>query len=275
MKEKYLLLSSILIILFSCIISFSNEEFGEDAEAALVIAQKDPRVEDVLTDFPELRIEARYSDEYEVWIIEFLSDDREIGMASVSIEQEKVLEFEFNVEEISEGFDEEKEQEFDLTSFFKRLKPRFEGAGFCWISILLVLIFLGDFNRLFSRRNLDILLLYLICPFLLVLWENMKFSYAAIFAVTIIFFVRCLYQLWNKHKTIREDNKHLRRIAIMVLILACVFHGLVVYEKPMDDSGLFSVIGAAYIQETGKLPYGSDLYAPHPSELAVRAKYHI
>ncbi|MHC4131704.1 MAG: hypothetical protein ACYSR3_06900 [Planctomycetota bacterium] len=258
MKVKYILLSSILIFLFSYTISFSEETYTQDAEAAIIIAQQDPRVEDVLIDFPGLKMDARYSDEYGVWIIEFLSDSRETGVASVSLEQEKVLEFEFNIDEISEGFEDDRDAELDLASFFRRLRPRLEGAAFCWISILLVFIFLGDFSRLFSRRNFDILLLYLICPFLLVLWENRKFSYAAIFVVTILFFIRCLYQLWNKPTIIREDNVHFRRAAIMVLILACVFHGFTVYERPMDDSGLFSVIGAAYIQETGKLPYGSE-----------------
>jgi hypothetical protein len=123
---------------------------------------------------------------------------------------------------------------------------------------LLVVVFLGDFKRFVSLRNLDILLLYLICPFLLVLWQNRKFSYTAIFVVTFLYFIRCLFQLWNRPKEIAEKSTHLRRAAILVLILACIFHGLTVYERPMDDSGLFSVIGAAYIQETGKLPYGSE-----------------
>ncbi|MHC4264874.1 MAG: hypothetical protein ACYSUK_02965 [Planctomycetota bacterium] len=210
--------------------AFSQPENEQAAKMAIEIAKKDARVKDVLTDIPGLRIEPRYSAEYGVWIIEFLVNNHEAGMASVSLEQEKVLEFDFNIDEISEAEEEYLERELDSASFLRRLRPHFEGVAFCWVSIILVYI----------------LLLYLICPFLLVLWENRKFSYTAIFIVTTLFFIRCIYQLWNKPKIIPKDDIQIRRAAVFV------------FERPMDDSGLFSVIGAAYIQHTGKLPYGSE-----------------
>ena len=258
MKFKALIFLFILFPLLISVNAFSKEQVQQEAEKALNIAQRDDRVKDILTDFPELRMDAQYAEEYGVWIINFLADDRNVGTASVSLKQEKVLEFDFNIDEVTENEPDDFEEKIEPTSFLKSLRPHFGGAAFCWVSILLVLIFLGDFDRLFSRRNLDILLLYLICPFLLILWQDMKLSYTAIFSVTILFFIRCLYQLWNKSPEMHDEKTRFRIAAVMVLLFACIYHGLIAYERPMDDSGLFSVIGAAYIQKTGKLPYGSE-----------------
>jgi len=258
MKVKVPISLFIFISFFTPFDAFSKEQIQQGAEKALAIAKRDDRVKDILTDFPELRTDAQYVEEYGVWIINFLAGDRKVGMASVSLEQEKVLEFDFNIDEISESGPDDFEEKIEPTSFLKSLRPHFGGAAFCWISILLMFIFLGDFNQLFSRRNLDILLLYLICPFLLILWQDMKFSYTAVFWVTILFFIRCLYQLWNKSPEMHDEKTRFRRAAVMVLLFVCIYHGLIVYERPMDDSGLFSIIGAAYIQKTGKLPYGSE-----------------
>ncbi|MHC4758181.1 MAG: hypothetical protein ACYTE8_05965, partial [Planctomycetota bacterium] len=207
------LLITIITYLAFCTATGICQEDNQAVASALNIAKQNANVKDILTDFPDIRMEPRYSEEYGVWIIEFLTDDREVGMASVSLEQEKVLEFEFNINEINDGMQEESELELNPKSFFRRLKPRFEGAAFCWLSLLLVVVFLGDFKRFVSLRNLDILLLYLICPFLLVLWQNRKFSYTAIFVVTFLYFIRCLLQLWNRPKEIAEESTHLRRAA--------------------------------------------------------------
>jgi hypothetical protein len=65
----------------------AQQEQVNDAEQALEIAQDDPRVKDILADFPEIRMVPSYSDRFDVWIIEFLLGDREAGIASVSLEQ--------------------------------------------------------------------------------------------------------------------------------------------------------------------------------------------
>jgi hypothetical protein len=248
----------------SGVLSFSNfaraeQEQLNSAEQALEIAREDPRVKDILADFPEIRMTPSYSERFGVWIIEFLLGDREAGMASVSLEQGAVLEFDFRSDEIIEESEHEDEQGevLSIESFFRRIRPHFEGPAFCWLSIVLVFIFLGNFNRLLSLRNLDILLLYLLCPFLFVLWQDRRFAYAGILTVTLLFFLRCLLGARCKTKQILKDNTSLKRAAVFVLVLACLFHVQTVYERPIDDCGLFSVIGAEYIIQTGKLPYGA------------------
>lgn len=242
-------------------IALAEREQISGAEQALEIARGDPRVKDMLADFPEIRMMPSYSERYDVWIIEFLLDDREAGMASVSLEQAEVVEFNFRIGEIDEQPDDEGEREESLSarSFFRRIRPHFEGPAFCWLSIVLTFIFLGNFDRLLSLRNLDIILLYLICPFLLVLWQDKRFTYAAIFAVTFLFFLRCLGGIRLKTEHNLKDNARLRKAAVVVMMLACLFHVQTVYERPIDDCGIFSVIGAQYMIETGNLPYGSDV----------------
>jgi hypothetical protein len=237
----------------------AQQEHANGAEQALEIAREDPRVKDVLADFPEIRMMPSYSERFGVWIIELLLGDREAGMASVSLEQAAVLEFDFKTDEIIERRSDEDERETALSveSFFRRIRPHFEGPSFCWLSIVLVFIFLGNFNRLLSLRNLDIVLLYLLCPFLFVLWQDKRFAYAGILVVTLVFFLRCLLGARCKTKQVLKDNTSLKRAAVFVLVLACLLHVQTVYERPIDDSGLCSVNGAEYIIQTGKLPYGT------------------
>jgi hypothetical protein len=103
------------------------QEDIEAAESAISIAKQDARIEDILTAFPEIRMEPKYSEEYGVWIIWLLTDDRQVGMVSVSLEQEKVLEFEFNINEINDGIQEEGELEHNWKSFLLA----FSFAGCC------------------------------------------------------------------------------------------------------------------------------------------------
>ena len=239
----------------------AEQERVDDAEQALEIARKDPRVKDVLADFPEIRMLPSYSERFDVWVIEFLLGDREAGMASVSLDHATVLEFDFKTDELIEpdSREDEREETFSIESFFRRIRPHFEGSSFCWLSIVLVFILLGRFDRPLSLRNLDIILFYLLCPFLLVLWQNKSFAYAGIFVVTIFFFLRCLFGAGCKSKQTAKNNVNLRKHAIFVLALACLLHVQIVYERPIDDSGLCSVIGAEYIIETGRLPYGAEV----------------
>jgi len=262
-RESILVWTGVLlagVFLFSDFARAERQQLS-GAEKALEIARDDPRVQDILADFPEIRMVPSYSERFDVWIVEFLLGDREAGMASVSLEQAAVVEFNFRAGELDEAAGDEDDRAGSLTieSFLRRIRPHFEGPAFCWLSIVLMFIFLGNFNRLLSLRNLDIILLYLICPFLLVLWQDTRFTYAGIFAVTLLFFLRCLGGVWLKTEHSLKDNLHLRKAAVFVLVLACLFHVQTVYERPIDDCGICSVVGAQYIIETGKLPYGADV----------------
>ncbi len=259
-----------LILCWTCVLlsgdfPFSNSAWAEQeqvngAEQALEIAREDPRVKDILADFPQIKMMPSYSERFDVWVIEFLLGDREAAIASVSLEQGAVLEFDVRTDELIEhsSHEDEREEVLSIESFFRRIRPQFEGPSFCWLSIVLVFVFLGNSSQVLSLRNLDIILLYLLCPFLLVLWESKSFAYTGIFAVTLLFFLRCLLGAWLKSKQLLKDNANLRKHTVFVLVLACLLHVQTVYERPIDDSGLCSVIGAEYIIQTGKLPYGTE-----------------
>lgn len=282
--DRFGLILCCIIFYFAGFSGYSNCAFAEQeregVEQALEIARRDRRVKDILTDFPQIRMQPNYSDQYGVWIIEFLVGDREAGMASVSLEQKAVVEFNFNINEITEAddFEDERQIPFSLKFLFSRLRPRFEAASLAWLSIVLVFIFAGNFTRLFSLRNLDIVLLYLLCPSLIVIWQNQKFAYAGIFVVTVLFFLRSVFGVWVGDNRSVLNNVRLRRAACLVLVLVFLFHVQTTYEKPVDDSGLFSVIGAEYWKQSGKLPYGTEfgnmgVYGPLMYALHIPANW--
>ena len=56
------------------------------ANEAISIARKYPKLNGWLAKHPEAKATAAFNEHYNVWIIEFLKDDREIGFASVSMD---------------------------------------------------------------------------------------------------------------------------------------------------------------------------------------------
>ena len=236
------------------------QEHDELAERALAIARDDPRVKDVLADFPETRMVPAYLERFDVWTIELLlGDRREVGLVSVSLERGEVVEFNFNVDEVRDADDEEVEREgpFSAGTFFRRFRPHLEGPALAWVSFVLVLLFVGNFTRILSLRNLDIVLLYLLTPFINVIWQNRAVAYGGIFVVTVLLFARCIAATRVNHTPPARSNLTTTRAACFVLALACLFHVQTAYERGIDDSGIWSVAGAKYLQETGHLPYGT------------------
>ena len=80
-----------LILFWTCVLlsgafPFSNsacaeQEQANGAEQALELAREDPRVKDILADFPQIKMMPSYSERFDVWVIEFLIGDREAGIA--------------------------------------------------------------------------------------------------------------------------------------------------------------------------------------------------
>jgi len=62
-------------------------------EQAIAAARRHPEFKQLLQEHPQARASAAFNERYNVWIIEFIEDDREIGFASVS-EDGRVLEAE-------------------------------------------------------------------------------------------------------------------------------------------------------------------------------------
>ncbi len=233
-------------------------------EKALSIARADPRVKDILTDFPTIRLVPTFAEKYGVWIIEFMRDDREAGMTSVSLETEEVLEFHFQPKRLRETDDEignGEERDQEGSSFFGilfRFLPHFEGASLAWFCFLLTCILIGNFHRIISLRNVDILLLFSLCPFLNVIWQEPGIAYTGIFVVTVLFLIRCVAAIRIQNQLLEMENIGNTRILYFILILLALYHVYKTYASGVDDSGIWSVAGAQYLYETGRLPYGTE-----------------
>ncbi|MBN2326025.1 MAG: hypothetical protein JXR73_02650 [Candidatus Omnitrophica bacterium] len=245
---------------------------------ALETAEEDPRVQDVLSDFPEARLRPNYSEEHKLWIFEIhLGDWGEMGIAVVSPEQKKVIEFAFHPPDVDN--DEKQEQApLSLYRFFWNFRPRIEGPTLAWITFLIFVLFWGDFSKMISRRNLDILLLFSLCPFFNVIWLHPKTAYGGIFLITLVYFGYSVIQIWLPNKEHESNNIPSRRITWFVLALAMIFHIQKTYESGIDDSGVWSVIGAQYLQKSGQLPYGTEfgencVYGPLMYALHIPANW--
>ncbi len=249
-------------------LSFSQSEDINEKERAYQIALKDERVQDLLMNFPNLRLEGHYSDEYSIWIFEFLYGDwGEAGLVTVSLDKGEVLEFDFHIEKLKEwqsGKRESIQEEMGhegWNEFLFRLLPQFEGATLAWFSLLMVLLVMGNFQQPFSIQNLDIILLYSLCPFLLWHWSNPKAAYTGLFVITFFLFLRCIYQCWKiKRPPIRLTIES-RRVLVFLILVSVLLHIQTVYQKGIGDAGLWSAIGAEYIKHTGQLPYGTEFGA--------------
>jgi len=289
----------LLVVLGLCVVDSiqtpAHAAQFDEKEQILEIARQDPRLQDILADFEGLHMAPFWSERHNVWIIELMIEGREAGFVSVSLEEHAVLEFNFEVgdegfedegretDDEGFGFDEEGRGITSYWSVFHRFRPHIDGAALCWVTFTLTFIFLGDFKNIFSLRNLDIILLYSLCPFLNVIWQNLKIAYTGLFAVTFLFFLRCIAGAWMCGKPPSQRDAIFKRAALFVLILTILFHIQITYERPMDDSGLWSAIGASYWQKSGNLPYGTEfghmgvygplLYAAHiPANLIFPPK---
>ncbi len=250
----------VLLLVSVCICAPAKPNRDVLAERALDIARDDPRVEDILADFPEIELVPHYLEGDNVWLIGFLVDDRiEAGFASVSLERGAVVEFEFDIDRLKETDEdiEERERPVSVCDVLWRFRPHFEGPAVAWLSFVLVFLFVGNFGRILSLRNLDILLLFSLCPFLNIIWANRLMAYTGIFVCTLLLFIRCIADVRIRPGRTAESANLSSRAALLVLALMCMFHVQTTYEKGVDDSGIWAVTGAEYLQETGRLPYGT------------------
>jgi hypothetical protein len=235
-------------------------------EQIMSIVRDDPRVKDILNDFPEVRLEPEYSSNHDIWIVNFIHEDKgEVGLMTIEPESYRILEFNFNIEKVpleerevwlDESDDDRMEE--GLYEFLRSFLPRFNGMSLAWLSFILVVIVFGSFSRLLSLQNFDILLIYSLAPFLHVRWANNKVSYTGIFIVTIILFARCIWEARRKKERLLKLNIGNPRIVWTLIGSAFILHILIIYERHIGDVGLWSAIGGEYLLRTGRLPYGTE-----------------
>ena len=247
---------------FLALVSAASTAPGTEArrvvpEAIMAAVQADPRVEDILTDFPEVRLEPEYAAEFDVWVIHFVHPDRgSVGLISVDAESGAILEFSFRPNDVPmEGEVREDDRESDV---LRSLLPRFRGMNVVWLSFVLVTVLTGRFAKRLSRRNLDILLLYALAPFLLIIWTHTKIAYTGLFIVTALLMARCLWATDERAMSLPQSNVRAPGVLWFLLAFALILHIVTLYECHIGDVGLWSAIGGQYLLRTGRLPYGTE-----------------
>jgi hypothetical protein len=238
-------------------------------EQIMSIVRDDPRVRDILTDFPEIRLVSEYSRKHDIWIVNFIHEDKgEVGLITVEPESNRILEFSFNIDKVpladrgiwlAESDDDRMEE--GLLQLLRSFLPNFNGMTLAWLSFVLVVVLFGSFSRFLSLQNFDILLIYAIAPFLHIRWTNNKVSYTGIFVVTIILFARCLWEATRNNERLLKLNIRNPRIVWTLIGFVLLLHILTIYERHIGDVGLWSAIGGEYLLRTGRLPYGTEFGA--------------
>ena len=241
-------------------------ERREVPQRIMSIVEADPRVKDILSDFREIRLEPEYAHEFDVWVIQFVHADRgHVGLVSVAAESGEILEFNFHGHDRDaearqrerRGWDEDAAEDRE-SDVLRSLLPRFGGMSLVWLSFVLVAVLVGRFSQVLSLRNLDVLLLYCLAPFLQVTWSHTRLSYTGLFIVTLILLARCLWAAAGRDDVLVEPNMRSARVVQMLLAFALVLHVVTLYERGIGDVGLWSAIGGEYLLRTGRLPYGTE-----------------
>lgn len=282
---KNIILSLLTFLLFSSQYLYAQDKSVTD-DQIMSIVRDDPRVKDILTDFPEVRLESEYSKKFNIWIIKFIHLDKgQVGLITVEPESHRILEFNFNINKIQpeerEAWPDEPDDdrmEKDLFHLLRSFLPEFNGMTLVWLSFVLVVILLGNFSKLLSLQNLDILLIYALVPFLHLHWTNTRVSFTGIFVVTIILFIRCLCEATKQNQRSLNLNVNNPCIVWTLIAFAFILHILTIYERHIGDVGLWSAIGGQYLLKTGHLPYGTEfgsncVYGPLMYVLFLPAGY--
>ena len=251
-------------LVFALVLSQSlvAQETREVPERIMTAVRADARVRDILADYPEIRLEPEYARQFGVWIVHFVhADQGSKGLISVDAESGEILEFSFDPDRRPERDerDEAREPEEERKPRLLRvLLPRFEGMNVAWLSFVLVVVVTGHFGRVWSQRNLDILLLYALVPFLNVTWTHTRLAYTGIFVVTALLFARCLWAATDRGTTLTESSRLHPRAVWILLAFVLLLHVVTLYERGIGDVGIWSAVGGEYLLRTGRLPYGTE-----------------
>ena len=238
------------------------QERPDVPEHIMAVVRADPRVKDILADFQEVHLEPEYAPQFGVWIIHFVHADRgPMGLISVGADGGEILEFNFEPHQTRqrEWFASDDGRAEDRESSLPRaLLPRFHGMALAWMSFVLVAVVIGRFSPLLSLRNLDIILLYALAPFLQITWTHTKTAFTGLFIVTLLLFARSLWIARKPGQGLARPNVRGPRTMCMLLLFALALHMLTLYERHIGDAGLWSAIGGQYLLCTGRLPYGTE-----------------
>jgi hypothetical protein len=252
-------------------------------ERALDVVVDDARFAAIRKQHPAVSTNVAFSDQYECWFVEFLVESREIGFATVAPDGSRILEFSLETDdlELREALEravvpggtdddrvgdlDDREREEAGRSFLRRLHPYFEGPALFWLALVVTALVAADFRRPFSLRNLDLLSLLAIAPFLIGLWENQRAGFTTIYAITIYLFARMIVEVWRRRFPELSINLPPGAL-IFLLVLLYGYHVLYIRAHGVDDAGIWATFGAQHMMQEGTWPYGhyddGDTYGP-------------
>ena len=256
--------ASIICLFLTIVFCVYTQERIQEEKQVLAVIQADERVIDIQADFPEIRLSSSYHDEFCVWIIELIHEDAgKVGLITVNPESGNIEEFGFDFEKIvgkkaEENMERENDDDASCISLLTIILPRFHGASSAWLSLLFTIVLFGNWKRITSLVHLDIILLHALAPFLLLTWSHTQIAYTGIFLITVLLFIRCLSISIFQRNAMEAPALSEPRVLMFLLLFAILLHVVTVYSRGIGDAGIWSAIGADYLWQTGRLPYGTD-----------------
>lgn len=154
-------------------------------------------------------------------------------------------------------------------------------AGALWIGLGVALVLFGDFSHVKSTRNLALLGLLLLAPFLaqLLRLNEVPASSLAAWVFTVVYAITAGYAVWAGALAMRppgspwRPNPDVRALRVMVGVLF-VLNAIVVFGRFPDDAGYYSNLGGQRWRETGTIPYGDKLLkGPESPAFGAAATY--
>ena len=155
-----------------------------------------------------------------------------------------------------------------ISEWIGRIEPN--QGGILWLAILVTLLIAFNFDKPFSWRNVDLLLLLLL-SFLFVdvirfergLDDPTKFSlfglvFVGIFLITIILLIRALIRAFITQETSWSPNLATPTLAGLLIFLLASNTFLALIRFP-DDAGSYTNKGVGQMIKTGKYPYGDPI----------------
>lgn len=163
-----------------------------------------------------------------------------------------------------------------MSDILSRLAP--DQSGALWIGLLVAFVVFGDFERLWSRRNLALLALLSVAPFLYDILDVSAVAQAWSFRGIVV--VTGGMALWgialamgytpSGRWTPNLPVPALRVLTALLLVAATA----AIFTRPPDDAGTYTNLGAQRWTETGELPYSDEkLKGPDAPAFGAAATY--
>lgn len=230
-----------------------HEPAVPSVQSPVELIETRPRVREIRERFPEAKITLGGDEDAEQRGFEIVVDDREVAAGVVNVETGEVR----FLDEVDAEREEAEVRESG--GFWRALREtcRFpvEGRGLLWFAAAVTLLAVFPFQRLLSMQSLDVVVLLMIFPVSLLVWEHRFQTFLVLFALTGYLLIRCLWRSYRGAGGVEPPNLRSAALAGMLVLVAGA-HVQAVFARGPDDSGIWTVFGGQYLWRHGKLPYG-------------------